>query len=185
MPAPIYVHDKSFEVFISKEKIKERVSELGAQISKDHANLDPLFIGILNGSFIFASDLFRSLSIDAEISFIKLASYKGTSSSGNVITAIGLDENINDRHIIIVEDIVDTGRTLSTFIPELLQRRPASVKIATFLSKPEARLYDVHPDYIGFEIPNKFVVGYGLDYDRLGRNFPDLYILSSSKGEEV
>ncbi len=179
----IQVHDKSFEVFISKEKIHERIAELAEQISKDYAGLNPLFIGILNGSFIFASDLFRALSIDAEISFIKLASYKGTSSSGNVITAIGMDENIYQRHIIITEDIVDTGKTMVTFLPELLQRNPASVKIASFLSKPEARQHKIEPDYIGFEIPNKFVVGYGLDYDRLGRNLPDLYIISSNSPE--
>lgn len=187
MPASIRVHDKDFEVFISKETIQERIAELATQISKDYAGLDPLFIGILNGSFIFASDLFRALSIDAEISFIKLASYKGTSSSGNIITAIGLDENIYQRHVIIVEDIIDTGKTLSSFLPELLQRNPASVKIAAFLSKPEARQYEIQASYIGFEIPDKFVVGYGLDYDRLGRNLADLYITSSgsSKGGEV
>jgi len=175
----IRVHDKDFEIFISKEKIQERIAQLAVQISKDYAGLDPLFIGILNGSFIFAADLFRVLIIDAEISFIKLASYRGTSSSGNVITAIGLDENIYQKHIIIIEDIIDTGKTLSSFLPELLQRNPASVKIAAFLSKPDARLYNIEPDYIGFEIPNKFVVGYGLDYDRLGRNLPDLYMTSS------
>jgi hypoxanthine phosphoribosyltransferase len=181
MPSPtIQVHDKHFEIFISKEKIQERIAELAEKISKDYEGLNPLFIGILNGAFIFASDLFRALSIHAEISFIKLASYKGTSSSGNVLTAIGLDENIHQRNVIIVEDIVDTGKTLNTFLPELLQRGPASVKIATFLSKPDARLYDLQPDYIGFDMPDKFVVGYGLDYDRRGRNFPDLYILSSS-----
>ncbi len=179
----IQVHDKRFEIFISKEKINERIAEIGREISKDYLGLNPLFIGVLNGSFIFASDLFRCLSIEAEISFIKLASYKGMSSNGDVITAIGLDENINQRHIIITEDIVDTGKTLSSFLPELLQRNPASVKIASFLSKPEARQYNVEPDYIGFEIPNKFVIGYGLDYDRLGRNLPDLYVTSSVSSE--
>ncbi len=173
----VVVHDKQFEIFISKEKIQKRVSELGAQISKDYAGLNPLFLGILNGSFIFASDLFRALSIDAEISFIKLASYKGTSSTGNVITAIGMEENLHGRHVLIVEDIIDTGKTLTSFMPVLQQAGPASVKIASFLSKPDARRYDIQPDYNCFEIPDKFVVGYGLDYDGLGRQLPDLHIL--------
>jgi hypoxanthine phosphoribosyltransferase len=136
-----------------------------------------LFISVLNGSFVFASDLFRSISIEAEISFIKLASYRGTSSTGNVITAIGMEENINDRHIIILEDIVDTGKTLSAFLPDILQRGPASVKIAAFLTKPEALAYDIKADYVGFEVPNKFVLGYGLDYNGLGRNLSSLYEL--------
>ena len=136
-----------------------------------------MLIGILNGSFIFAADLFRGLTIEAEISFIKLVSYKGTSSTGNVVTAIGMEEDLHGRHIIIVEDIIDTGKTLSSFLPEIHHRQPASVKIATFLSKPDALKYDVKADFNAFNIETKFVVGYGLDYDGLGRNLPDLYIL--------
>ena len=173
----VQVHDKVFKLFISREQIQERVKELGEQIDKDYAGLNPIFISILNGSFIFAADLFRCISVDAEISFIKLASYKGTTSTGNVVTAIGMEERLEDRHVIILEDIVDTGKTLSAFIPEIMQRHPASLKIATFLTKPEALQYDVHADYVGFEIPNNFVVGYGLDYDGLGRNLPELYTL--------
>ena len=174
----VQCHDKHFTPFISAEDIQKRIAALGKQIDTDYEGTLPLFIGILNGSFIFASDLFRATTINAEISFIKLASYKGTSSTGNVVTAIGLDDNLYNRHIIIVEDIIDTGRTLNAFFPEILQRQPASLRIASFLTKPDALQYDVKADYVGFEIPDKFVIGYGLDYDGLGRNLPDLYILS-------
>lgn len=174
----ISLHDKQFVPFIDGAAIARRVAELGAAISRDYEGRCPLMIAILNGSFIFAADLFRTLSIDAEISFIKLASYKGTSSTGSVVTAIGLEERISGRHIIILEDIVDTGKTLHAFLPEIRGRNPASVAIAAFLTKPEALAHDVHTDYAGFEIANDFVVGYGLDYDGLGRSLPELYILS-------
>lgn len=173
----VSVHDKQFRPYISAAQIQQRVAELGAQISKDYDGLKPLIIAILNGSFIFAADLFRALTIDAEISFIKLASYKGTTSTGSVVTAIGMDEMLSGRHVIILEDIIDTGKTLHSFLPEITQRQPASLKIATFLSKPEALQHEVTADYTGFEIPNNFVVGYGLDYDGLGRNLPELYTL--------
>ncbi|RYY51512.1 MAG: hypoxanthine phosphoribosyltransferase [Chitinophagaceae bacterium] len=171
----VKVKDKTFRPFIDKDKLQQRIAALSAAISKDYEGLNPLFIGILNGSFIFAADLFRNISIDAEISFIKLASYQGTTSTGTVVTAIGLDETLNGRHVIIVEDIVDTGKTMSAFLPELMDRRPASVKIAALLIKPEALQHDVKVDYYGFEISNEFVVGYGLDYDGYGRNLPELY----------
>ena len=173
------VHDKHFEPYISANKIAIRVAELAAQISTDYEGKKPLFIAVLNGSFMFAADLFRLLNIEAEISFIKLASYKGTSSTGNVVTAIGMEERIAGRHIVIIEDIIDTGKTLHSFLPEIQQRQAASVKIATFLSKPEALTHKVTADYVGFEIPNRFVLGYGLDYDGLGRNIPELYQLKS------
>ena len=173
----VVVHDKTFVPYITRDQINVRVAELGAIISQDYQDKRPLIIAILNGSFIFAADLFRALTIEAEISFIKLASYKGTSSTGNVVTAVGMEEKLKDRHVIILEDIVDTGKTLHSFLPEILQRGPQSIRIATFLSKPEALLHDIKPDYVGFEIPSSFVVGYGLDYDGLGRNYPDLYVL--------
>ncbi len=173
----ITVHDKIFIPFISRAEIQQRVHELGEMINADYDGKKPLVLGILNGSFIFAADLFRELTIEAEISFIKLASYKGTSTTGHVVTAIGLEEDLHGRHIIIVEDIIDTGKTLSSFLPEIHHRQPASVKIATFLTKPDALQYDVMADYTAFQIENKFVVGYGLDYDGIGRNLPDLYIL--------
>ena len=175
--AEIVVHDKTFVPFISKEKIMARIEAIAAMINEEYAGKRPLMIGILNGSFIFAADLFRALTIDAEISFIKLASYRGTSSTGNVVTAIGLEEDLHGRHVIIVEDIIDTGKTMSAFLPEIRHRQPLSVKIATFLTKPSALKFDVRADYTAFEIEDKFVVGYGLDYDGFGRNFPDLYVL--------
>lgn len=173
----VVIHDKTFVPFLSKELIRQRITAIAAQINTEYAGKQPLLLGILNGSFIFAADLFRELTIDAEISFIKLASYEGTSSTGHVITAIGMEEDLHNRHIIIVEDIVDTGKTLSSFLPELRHRQPASIKIATFLTKPEALLHEVQADFVAFEIENKFVVGYGLDYDGFGRNLPDLYML--------
>lgn len=170
----VTIHDKEFVPYLSAAKIAEKVAELGVKISNDYKGKRPLIIAILNGSFIFAADLFRSLTIEAEISFIKLASYKGTSSSGNVITAIGLEESLHERHIILLEDIIDTGTTLHAFIPQLEHQSPASIEIAALLTKPDALKYPIHPKYFGFEIPNKFVVGYGLDYDGLGRNIPEI-----------
>ncbi|MEI9934358.1 MAG: phosphoribosyltransferase family protein [Ferruginibacter sp.] len=120
---------------------------------------------------MFASDLFKEIKIDAEICFIKLASYKGTKSTGNVITAIGLDEPLKDRHVIIIEDIVDTGNTLSKFLPQLYAQLPASLKIAALLNKPEALKHPILVDYAGFSVPDKFLLGFGLDYDGLGRKF--------------
>ncbi len=172
------VHGKNFRPYISAEKIALRVAELGAAISRDYDGLRPIVLAILNGSFIFAADLFRHLSIEAEISFIKLASYKGTSSTGQVVTAIGLEERLQGRHVIILEDIIDTGKTLHAFLPEIRQRQPASLKIASFLLKPTCLQHEVHADYFGFEMPDVFVLGYGLDYDGLGRNLPALYILT-------
>lgn len=176
--ALITVHDKQFEPWMPAADISAKVAELGAAISRDYEGKRPLLIAILNGSFIFAADLFRHISIEAEISFIKLVSYKGTKSTGHVITSIGLDENLNNRHIIIVEDIIDTGKTLGDFIPQLHHQQPAGVSICALLHKPEATVHPLKIDYLGFSIPNKFVVGYGLDYDGLGRNLPDIYRLA-------
>ena len=173
----IKVHDKLFVPFILRTEISQRIQAIAARINEEYDGKNPLLLGILNGSFIFAADLFRELTIQAEISFIKLASYKGTSSTGHVVTAIGLEEDLHGRHVIIVEDIIDTGRTLHSFLPEIHHRQPASVKIATFLQKPDALKFDVVANYTAFEIENKFVVGYGLDYNGHGRNLPDLHIL--------
>jgi hypoxanthine phosphoribosyltransferase len=175
--ANIQVHDKVFEPYINPEQIAERVVSLAGRINEDYAYKKPLFLSILNGSFMFASDLFKSIIIDAEICFIKLASYKGTKSTGHVITAIGLDTDIYDRHIIIIEDIVDTGKTLSHFIPQLKHQQPASLTIASLLLKPEAIVHPLDIKYLGFSIPDKFVVGYGLDYNGLGRNLDRIYKL--------
>ena len=171
----IVVHDKSFEPYLDASAIKEKVQRIGNELNRDYAGKKPLFIAILNGSFMFASDLFKVLQIDAEICFIKLASYKGTKSTGHIITAIGLDTDLYNRHVVIVEDIVDTGKTLSEFLPQLKYQQPASLKIAALLHKPDAMVYPINIDYLGFTIPNDFVVGYGLDYDGLGRNIPEIY----------
>jgi hypoxanthine phosphoribosyltransferase len=174
----IKIHDKSFVPYLPEAIILEKIKELAVELDKDYAGKKPLFIAILNGSFMFAADLFKSLSIEAEICFIKLASYKGTKSTGQVITAIGLDTDINGRHIVILEDIIDTGKTLHEFLPQLHNQHPASLKVAVLLHKPDATVFDVPIDYCCFSIPNKFVLGYGLDYDGLGRNIRELYQLS-------
>lgn len=173
----VKVHDKSFEIYLSEETILRRIKEMAAVINKDYAGKHPFCIAILNGSFMFASDLFKQLTIDAELCFIKLASYKGLKSSGNVVTSIGLEEDIYEKDVIIVEDIVDTGKTLHNFLPKLLHQQPRSLKIATLLHKSAATQYHLTLDYIGFVIPDKFVVGYGLDYDGLGRNLKEIYQL--------
>ena len=170
----IQAHDKKFRPYLSAAKIDDRIKKLAEEISVDYADKRPLFIAILNGSFMFASDLFKHISIEAEISFIKLASYKGTKSTGNVITSIGMDEPLKGRHIIIIEDIVDTGKTLSQFLPQLSDQQPASLKITSLLHKPEAMVHPIKIDYLGFSVPNKFLLGFGLDYDGLGRNSADI-----------
>jgi hypoxanthine phosphoribosyltransferase len=175
----IHVLDKSFVPFISSDTIHQKVKDLAAQLKQDYEGKKPLFIAILNGSFIFASDLFKQLDFEAEICFIKLASYKGTKSTGHVITSIGLDTDINQRHIIILEDIIDTGKTLHNFLPQIYNQQPASLKIAVLLHKPDATVFEVKIDYCCFSIPDKFVVGYGLDYDGFGRNLPEIFQLHS------
>ena len=174
----IRVHDKNFEPYLTANDVQETVKRLAAELNRDYEGKRPLFIAVLNGAFMFASDLFKSLTIEAEISFIKLASYKGTKSTGRVLTAIGLDTELFQRHVVIVEDIVDTGKTLSEFLPQLTHQHPASIKICALLHKPEATVNPLTIDYLGFSIPNKFVVGYGLDYDGLGRNIPEIYKLA-------
>lgn len=171
----IKVRDKSFETYLSEETIQKRIAEMAAEINRDYEGKMPLFIAILNGSFMFATDLFKHLTIDAEICFIKLVSYKGMKSTGHITTAIGLDQDLFGRDVIIIEDIVDTGKTLGYFLPKLEHQQPASLKIAALLHKPEATVHPITIDYTGFSIPNKFVVGYGLDYDGCGRNLKEIY----------
>lgn len=173
----ITVNDKQFKPYISAATIAEQIKQLAVQINKDYKGKRPIFIAILNGSFMFASDLFKEITIDAEICFIKLASYKGTRSTGNVITSIGLDEPLEGRHVIIIEDIVDTGNTLAKFLPQLYVQQPASLKIAVLLHKPEAMEHPIVIDYLGFSVPNKFLLGFGLDFDGLGRNLAEIYQL--------
>ena len=173
----IQVRDLQFEPYLSAADIDSQIRRLADAINAEYADKQPLFISILNGSFMFSSDLFKYVNIPAEICFIKLASYKGTKSSGQVVTAIGLDIDVKDRHVIVLEDIVDTGKTLSHFLPQLENQQPASLKLCVLLHKPEATEYPLQLDYVGFSIPNRFVLGYGLDYDGLGRNLPEIYQL--------
>ena len=170
----IKVHDKIFIPYLSQQQIENKIQELAATLDIDYAGKKPLFIAILNGAFMFADGLFKCITLEAEICFIKLASYKGTQSTGHVITAIGLDADIHQRHVIILEDIIDTGKTMTQFILQILNQQPASLKLATLLHKPDAAKYEVRVDYNCFSIPDKFVVGFGLDYDGLGRNLPEI-----------
>ncbi|MCF8245775.1 MAG: hypoxanthine phosphoribosyltransferase [Saprospiraceae bacterium] len=175
----ITAHDLTFEPFISEAEIAAKVMALGSQIRQQYKGKRPLFVGVLNGAFVFAADLVRAASIECEVAFVRLASYEGTASSGQVSTVLGLDFEVKNRHIIVVEDIVDSGRTLHHFIAELQKLQPASVALAALLFKPEALQFPVNIDYLGFEIPDKFVVGYGLDYNGLCRNLPSVYQLST------
>lgn len=173
----VEVHGKSFEKKIDASEIDEKVSSIAAQIALDYADKNPIFIAVLNGAFMFASDLLKLLPIPCEIAFIKLASYDGTKSTGQIKNLIGLNHPIADRHLIIIEDIVDTGETAVHLMRELQKENPASISMATFLCKPDAMVQKVTPKYIGFNIPPDFVIGYGLDYDGLGRNLPHIYEL--------
>lgn len=173
----IIVNDRPFKKYILETAIQERVAEMAQTITKDYNGKNPLFIGVLNGGFIFAADLFKRLEFDCEITFIKLTSYKGMASTGNVNEVIGLDIDVRDRDIVILEDIIDTGKTLYEFAPKLLEQGAKTVKLASFLLKPDALEYDVQVDYIGFSVPNEFLIGYGLDFDQKGRNYRDIYQL--------
>lgn len=174
----VRIHDKIFKPYISQDRLQQRVSELGAEISRDYGDKNPLILAILNGCFVFAADIFRALTIDAEISFLKVKSYIGTQSGEKIVQAIGLQESLKDRHVLILDDILDTGRTMEHLLPDLKKQEPASIRFVMLLNKAEARIADIQPDYSGFEIPNAFVVGYGLDYDGLGRNLPEIFVLA-------
>lgn len=171
----VKLHDKEFSKFISFEEIQLSIDKITSKINADYKDKKPLFVAVLNGSFMFAADLLKKINIDCEISFVKLASYHGISSSGAVTELIGFTENVEDRHIIILEDIVDTGLTLEKVIEIFKHKNCASLKIATLLLKPEAFKNKYEVDYVAIEIPNEFIVGYGLDYDGLGRNLKDIY----------
>jgi len=173
----IRVLDKKFREYIPENDINDRVIKLADQINKDFAGKEVVFLGILNGAFLFAADLFRRINLKARMSFVKLASYEGTGSSGSIKELIGWNEDIRNKYIIVVEDIVDTGNTLERIVDELVIRKATGIKIATLLFKPEAYKKDIPVDYIGFKIPCDFVIGYGLDYEGYGRNLPSVYIL--------
>ncbi len=174
----IRLHDLKFKPYLSEDKIKSRVDEIGNQISKDFPGKSPLFVAILNGSFMFAADLVKSVDLQCEISFIKASSYTGTQSTHELHISLGPNDELSGRDIIIIEDIVDSGHSLSKLLPVIKEKNPASLKLASLLYKPAAFKGDFKIDYIGFEIPNDFIVGYGLDYNGLGRNLKDIYVLA-------
>jgi hypoxanthine phosphoribosyltransferase len=173
----ITILEKKFTESIPEDIIKQRIDELAAQINKDLAGKEVIFLGILNGSFIFAADLYRKIDLDSGISFLKLASYKGTSTSGEVKELIGWNEGIEGKNVVVLEDIIDTGETIGRIIDELTIRKAGDIKIAVMLFKPEAYKKSIDIDYIGFKIPDKFVIGYGLDFNGYGRNLPSIYTL--------
>jgi hypoxanthine phosphoribosyltransferase len=171
------VKDKLFRRYITHEQIEGRIAELGRQICQDYQGQNPLFVAVLNGAFMFAADLMREVDIISEITFVKFTSYHNMLSSGMVDQIIGFEKDLRDRHVVLVEDIVDTGITMTEIMAEIRTYQPASVEIVALLTKPEALQRDVKVKYAGFEIANQFVVGYGLDYDGYGRNLRDIYVL--------
>jgi hypoxanthine phosphoribosyltransferase len=175
MMKKIVVNNKLFVRYIKYKSIKLRVKEIAAQINSEYEHKDPVFVPVLNGSFMFSADLLKEVNIHSHVSFVKFTSYSGTASTGKVSSLIGLDSSIRGRHIIIVEDIIDTGLTMHELLKEVKKLKPASIKIATLLLKRAALKKNIEPDFIGFEIEHKFVVGYGLDYDGYGRNLKHIY----------
>lgn len=171
----VIVKDKEFELFLSQKEIEEAISKVAANINKDLDGKNPLFVCVLNGSFMFASELMKRITIPTEMTFVKMSSYSGTKSSGTVKEVYGLEEDIKDRTVVIVEDIVDTGHTMKQMIEQLKNKNPKEIIISTLLLKPDALINDVPLDYVALEIPNDFIIGYGLDYDGYGRNYPDIY----------
>ncbi|MEQ9299952.1 MAG: hypoxanthine phosphoribosyltransferase [Cyclobacteriaceae bacterium] len=174
-----HIKDKEFDLFISASQIQERIMTVASKINEDYAATQPLFICVLNGAFMFASDLIKKMDFFPEISFVKVSSYSGLHTTGAVKNLIGLNEDINGRDIILIEDIIDSGLTMKYLLDELKERDAKSIRMATLLFKPDAFKGNYPVDYIGFEIPNEFVVGYGMDYDGFGRNLPDIYHLKS------
>ncbi|MGL4411237.1 MAG: hypoxanthine phosphoribosyltransferase [Bacteroidales bacterium] len=173
----IQVKDKTFKPFISYETLQENIARVAKQMNEELAGKDPLFVGVLNGSFMFIGDLMKYVTVPSELSFIKLASYEGTESTGSVKKIFGLNESIEGRTVVVLEDIVDTGRTIERLLKDLAELKPAEVKIASLLVKPDAIVCDITVDYAVMEIPNDFIVGYGLDYDGYGRNLKDIYVI--------
>lgn len=172
------VKDKKFVPFIEKQPLEERIAEVGREISEDYRDKNPLFVVVLNGSFMFAAELMKSVTIPCEITFVRVSSYSKTESTGQLTEVLGLKEPIHHRHVIIVEDIVDTGLTMNRLLFQLSTQRPESIQVATMLFKPLALKTPLSVKYCGFEIENRFVVGYGLDYDGYGRNLSSVYVMA-------
>jgi hypoxanthine phosphoribosyltransferase len=177
MRTVVHIHDLSFAPFISETTIQTRIKELASQLDTDYTGKDPIFLAVLNGAFMFASDLFKQLQCKPELTFVKVSSYVGTQSSGRVDELIGLQTALKDRHVIIIEDILDTGVTMDKIFTLLQTEQPASMAVCALLLKPDSYKGKHHPQYIGFEIEDRFVVGYGLDYKEHGRELPAVYQL--------
>lgn len=173
----IQLGDKSFIPYIPEEKILKAVNHVATQINEDMKGKNPLFLVVLNGAFVFAADLLRGITTECQVSFVKLASYHGTTSTGKVKELVGMNEELAGRNIVVVEDIVDSGNTIEHILKDLKSKNPASVSVATFLFKPDVFKKDFKISYIGLEIPNDFIVGYGLDYNGMGRNLKDIYVI--------
>ncbi|MCD8387472.1 MAG: hypoxanthine phosphoribosyltransferase [Bacteroidales bacterium] len=171
----------TFVPYITREQIEARIQAIAEEITADCRDKNPLLLCVLTGAFPFASDLFRAIDTDAEIAFIRLKSYSGTQTTGQVREVLGLNEDITGRTIIIVEDIIDTGHTMFNLVNTLREKRPADIKIATLLYKPQALALPVKPDYVGFEIPTKFIIGFGLDIDGKARNLNDIYVIKENQ----
>ena len=173
----VKIKDKTFKVSLPEAQIKARIKELAQQMSRELEGKNPLFLGVLNGAFIFAADLMREMTIPCEISFVKLASYQGTTSTGTIKEVIGINEDLTGRTVVIVEDIVESGLTIKRMMDQLGTRNPASVQVCTLFFKPDRLKEDLQLDYVAFSIPNDFILGYGLDYDQQGRGLKDIYTL--------
>lgn len=172
----IKVHDRFFKPFITEQSLKIRIQELAGEITKVSAAQNPIFLAVLNGSFMFAADIMRNITFQSEISFVKLSSYEGSQSTHEVKSLIGLTEEVHGKHVIVLEDIIDTGLSMKYLLDQLKNYSPASIQIASLLVKPKAIKYPVTINFTGFEIENEFVLGYGMDYNGLGRNLPHLYV---------
>ena len=172
----VKLHDKTFGPYLSEDEIQSKIRAIARQLSTDYNGRKPLFIAVLNGSFMFAADLMKEVSIQSEITFVKLASYNGLQSSGDVKTRIGLEKSVRGRTVVIVEDIIDSGNTMIEMLDVLKKENPSRIIIATLLLKPDALQHPIEIDYVGFKVPNDFLVGYGLDYDGLGRNLKNIYV---------
>lgn len=177
----VKILDRTFKIYLRETEIQQRIREVGRQISTDFEGKNPLLIGVLNGAFMFAADLLRAIDTPAEISFIKMASYEGMSSTGNVSSLIGLNESLEGRHVIIVEDIIDSGLSMTHLIKTIKQQNPSSVSICSLLVKPGNMKVELDIPYCCFRIPNDFIVGYGLDYDRYGRGLSDIYVVTEEE----
>jgi hypoxanthine phosphoribosyltransferase len=173
----IKIKDLEFIPYVTHSDILERIKEIGIKINQDYENKNPLFIAVLNGSFMFASDLMKQVDLKSELTFIKVNSYEGIESTGLIKEMIGIGQSITDRHIVIIEDIVDTGNTITHLLNEISKMDPSSIEVVTLFSKPDSHETKLYIKYTGFDIPNKFIVGYGLDYDGYGRNYQDVYQL--------